>query len=277
MQRLMAIFAHPDDEGMVGGTLARCADWGVEVQLVCATRGEAGEISDPSLGTSEILGEVRQQELIDACEILGVDRIGFLDYRDSGMVDTPENADPRAFVQANEEEAIGRIVAFIRAWQPDVVITFEPFGWYGHPDHIAASRLATAAFHAAVDDSKFAEYGAPWQADALYYAVMPMSRLAEMIAGAQAQGIDVGEFGRNPREEQLAAEAQVTHKLDVRPYVNRRLAAMLAHKTQFGADSLFRRLPRDLVDSFMGYDYLIQVVPEGAAEKGVVSAELKPI
>jgi LmbE family N-acetylglucosaminyl deacetylase len=276
MQRLMAIFAHPDDEGAIGGTLARYADWGVEVQLVCATRGEVGEISDPSLGTRETLGEVRQQELIDACDILGVDRIGFLDYRDSGMVDTPENNDPRAFVQADEAQAIGRIVEFIRAWQPDTVITFEPFGWYGHPDHIAASRLATAAFHAAGDDSAYPESGAVWQAEALYYTMIPSCRFTQMAEAASVYGIDMEDFGRSPRDEQLAADAQITHILDVRAYSKRRLDAMLTHRTQFGAESLFRKIPLALFDQFFGEDHFIQVVPHSPGN-GTISAELKPI
>ena len=94
MQKLMAIFAHPDDEGAIGGTLARYANNGTEVTLVCGTRGEVGEISDPSLATPETLGEVRQKELEAACAVMGIHNLEFLNYRDSGMVDTPENEDP---------------------------------------------------------------------------------------------------------------------------------------------------------------------------------------
>jgi LmbE family N-acetylglucosaminyl deacetylase len=261
MQKLMAIFAHPDDEGAVAGTLAHYADWGVEVQLVCATRGEVGTISDPALATRATLGAVRQAELIEACDILGVDRIGFLDYRDSGMQGTPENDDPRSFVQADEDEAIGRMVEFIRGWQPDTVITFEPFGWYGHPDHRAACRLATAAFHAAGDADAYRALGAPWQPQALFYAVMPVSRFEEMFAFARENDIDIGGFDQLPMEEMHTTEAQITHKLDVRAYVGRMRAAMMAHRTQFGPNNLFRRLPLDFYERNMGYDHFIQVTP----------------
>lgn len=277
MDRLMAIFAHPDDEGAVAGTLARYADWGVEVQLVCATRGEVGEISDPSLATPETLGQVRQAELIVAADHIGIDRIGFLDYRDSGMSGTPENDDPRAFVQANENEAIGRMVEFIRAWRPDAVITFEPFGWYGHPDHVACHALATAAFHAAGDGNAYPDLGSPWAPDALYYAVVPVSQFEALFEAADALGIDVSGFEQMPVEALRKTEQQVTHLLDVRAYVNRRRASMEAHRTQFGPDNLFRRLPSDMFKSLAGREHFIQVVPAGVAGRGVVSAELKPV
>ena len=150
---LMAVFAHPDDESFgIGGTLARYgADPGVRVVLVCATRGEAGEISNPELASSERLGEVREQELRCACRTLGVEDLFFLDYRDSGMAGTAENEDPRALAQADFDEAVGKIVAHIRREQPDVVVTFDENGGYGHPDHIAIHHLTKAAFAAAAD------------------------------------------------------------------------------------------------------------------------------
>src|SRR5512136_1013163 len=154
---LMAVFAHPDDETFgVGGTLARYgADPEVRVVLVCATRGEAGEISDPQLSTAEHLGEVREQELRCACQKLGVDDLFFLGYRDSGMAGTPENQDPRALAMADEGEAVGKIVAHIRRERPEVVVTFDERGGYGHPDHMAIHRFAKAAFAAAADPAMY--------------------------------------------------------------------------------------------------------------------------
>ena len=113
---LMVIFAHPDDETFgIGGTIARYgADPDVRVVLICATRGEAGEISDPKLATPARLGEVREAELRCACRTMGVDSLHFLGYRDSGMVGTEENMDPRALTMADPDEAVGRIVTLIR-------------------------------------------------------------------------------------------------------------------------------------------------------------------
>ena len=175
MQKIMAIFAHPDDEGAIGGTLAAYARQGMEVTLVCTTRGEAGEISDPALATAETLGEVRQRELEAACQILGIEQLYFLDYCDSGMEGTAENGRPTAFMQADPVEVKGKLVGLMRQLEPDIVITFEPFGWYGHPDHIATSRWATEAYALAGNATAYPDKGAAWQPQRLFHAVIPPS------------------------------------------------------------------------------------------------------
>src|SRR5579859_473156 len=134
---ILASYAHPDDEQGVSGTLRMYLEQGVRTGLLCATRGEVGEIADPSLATPETLGAVREQELRTAVNILGLHNLYFLDYRDSGMAGTTENKDPRAFINANENEAVGRIVKIMREFKPTVVVTFDETGGYGHPDHIA--------------------------------------------------------------------------------------------------------------------------------------------
>ena len=140
MKKIMAIFAHPDDEGMMGGSLAHYAKNGADVMLVCGTRGAVGEISDPTLATPETLGIVRQKELESACATLGIQHLHFLDYRDSGMQGTPPNEDPRALIQADVDEAKGKIMGLIRHFQPDVIVTFEQFGWYGRTDQIMIGK-----------------------------------------------------------------------------------------------------------------------------------------
>jgi len=130
---LMAVFAHPDDESLgMGGTLARYGfDPDVRVVLVCATRGEAGEISDPHLATPDQLGLVREKELRCACRALGIDDLFLLGYRDSGMAGTPDNRDPRALVMVDADKVVGQIVAHIRRERPDVVVTFDETGAMG--------------------------------------------------------------------------------------------------------------------------------------------------
>ena len=178
---LMAIYAHPDDEAFgTGGTISQYASEGVKVFLVSATRGEVGEISDPSLATPETLGCVREDELRCAAETMGVTRLVFLDYRDSGMVGTPENQDPRAFINASAEEVVPRLVSLIRSLCPEVIMTFEPNGGYGHPDHIAIHKHTVAAFHAAADPTCYPELGAPWQAKRLFYTAIPHSFFEDM-------------------------------------------------------------------------------------------------
>ncbi len=157
--RLLAILAHPDDECLGnGGTLARYAAEGIGVSLVCATRGERGRYFDPALPrpSDDEVGRVREGELRAAAQILGVRDVAFLDYTDGSL----DKADPR--------EAIGRIVAHIRRVRPQVVVTFDPFGAYGHPDHVAICQLTTAACALAAsaghDDGK-----PPHHVDKLYY------------------------------------------------------------------------------------------------------------
>src|SRR2546421_4291924 len=139
-KRLLGVFAHPDDEGTMGGAILKYSTLDVETGLVCATRGEVGEIADPALATRENLGQVREEEMRAAAEALGVHNLWFLDYRDSGMAGTPENADPHAFAQINAAEVVGKLVKIIREFRPQVIVTFDESGASGHPAHIAIYR-----------------------------------------------------------------------------------------------------------------------------------------
>src|SRR5256886_14495415 len=129
-KRLLGAFAHPDDEGIVSGALLQYSTSGVETCLVCATRGEVGEIADPALATPENLGEVREGEMRAAAEALGVHNLWFLGYRDSGMAGTPENQDPRSLAQASAAEVVGKLVGIIRHFRPQVMVTFDETGAY---------------------------------------------------------------------------------------------------------------------------------------------------
>ena len=112
---ILGVYAHPDDESFgTGGTLAKYASQGAQITLICATRGEAGEISDPSLATPETLARVREEELRSACRVLGISEPLFLGYRDSGMAGTPDNDHPRALCRADSQEVVGRLVALVR-------------------------------------------------------------------------------------------------------------------------------------------------------------------
>lgn len=263
MVRMMAIFAHPDDEGGIGGTLARYARQGVEISLVCATRGEAGEISDPELATPQTLAAVREEELQAACQILGIQELYFLDYCDSGMEGTAENRRPDSFIHANVHEVLGKMVRLIRQRKPHIVITFEPFGWYGHPDHQAVSRWATEAFYLAADAAAYADMGTAWQPQRLFHGVLPLSHFQKMLEEAQ----DIGGFGLEhsieqiPREQLLKTEAAVTHVIDVAPYLDVKFEATLVHRTQYADDHLFRTLPQELLDMAMGEEDFIQIYP----------------
>ena len=150
--KVLAAFAHPDDEGFgPGGTLALLAAAGSAVTLVCATNGDVGEISDPALATPETLGQVRQQELRAAMAVTGVPDVRFLGYRDSGMQGTDDNNNPSSLYQASAGEVVGALVDIMREVRPNVVITHDPSGGYGHPDHITVHHRVTQAFQASGD------------------------------------------------------------------------------------------------------------------------------
>jgi LmbE family N-acetylglucosaminyl deacetylase len=263
MQKIMAIFAHPDDEGAIGGTLAAYARQGAEVTLVCTTRGEAGQISDPALATAETLGEVRQKELEAACQIIGIQQLQFLDYRDSGMAGTAENGNPHAFVQADPAEVTGKLVSLIRRLKPNIVITFEPFGWYGHPDHQATSRWATEAYALAGDATAYPDSGATWQPQRLFHAVIPFSKFRAMIQEAAAGGYFESHdlIESIPQEQLIKTESEVTHVIDVTALFDIKQSARRAHHTQFSEEHMFWKIPREMMIKASGNEYFIQVYP----------------
>src|ERR1700730_8387133 len=165
-RRLLLVHAHPDDESIgTGATIARYAAEGAQVTLVTCTRGELGEVIPPELAylseDGDRLAEYRITELATACAALGIDDQRFLGgpgrWRDSGMMGLPDNDEPSSFWQADVDEAARELVAVITEVRPQVVVTYDENGFYGHPDHIQAHRVAWRAFQLA-----------PWRAAKFY-------------------------------------------------------------------------------------------------------------
>jgi LmbE family N-acetylglucosaminyl deacetylase len=258
---LMAVFAHPDDESFgSGGTLARYgADPEVRVVLICATRGEAGEISNPQLATPEHLGEVRERELRCACQTLGIDDLHFLGYRDSGMAGTPENQHPRALAMADADEVVGQIVVHIRRERPDVVVTFDETGGYGHPDHVAIHYHTEAAFSAAADPARYAaqiEAGfEPHQAQKLYFTAIPRRFFRAMAAKMQEMGVEIPEryLQRIDGPFGLPDEACTTD-VYVHDFWETKRAAIECHATQLNPDSIFSMLPPEIMGELQAWE-----------------------
>lgn len=275
---LMAVHAHPDDETFAGGIFGRYADEGARTVLVTCTLGEEGEIVDPTMDADAIrprLGEVRTAELRCSVEALGIERLHLLGYRDSGMVDTPANANPLAFTNVDVEAAARRLVALVRAERPQVLITYDEHGGYGHPDHIMAHRIATIAYESADDTARFpvqpGEAG-PWQPSKLYYVAWPRERLMQLREEIIARGLPdpFARFAAAQEEERrkqeqakaegateaseasndqsfIQPEAAVTTFVDVAPYFDRKVASMRCHRTQFSeANNFMLALPPDL-------------------------------
>jgi LmbE family N-acetylglucosaminyl deacetylase len=141
---LTAVLAHPDDESFgMGGTLALYARKGVDIHLICATRGEAGEMDPDCLEGFDSIAERRESELRCAAEQLGITSVHFLNYRDSGMSGSPANQHPQALANAPIADVAQSIAEQIRRLRPQVIITFDPIGGYKHPDHIAIQAMFT--------------------------------------------------------------------------------------------------------------------------------------
>jgi len=238
-KRLLLVHAHPDDETITtGGTIARYASESAEVTVLTCTLGEEGEvIGDAWAGLvaseADQLGGYRIAELSAALSALGSAAPRFLDgagrYRDSGMIGTPSAANPRAFVNARLDEAVGAVVAVIREIQPHVVITYDPNGGYGHPDHIQAHAITTAAVEAAATTA-YPETGEPWSTPKFYWTVTERSGLERGIAA-------ISEFPENwrlpePGELPSVDDGDVTTAIDVRGVMDAKARALSAHATQ---------------------------------------------
>lgn len=253
---LLACFAHPDDESFgAGGVLAKYASEGANVCLICATYGEHGEISDPALATRQNLGHVRQAELEAATEILGVRELEWLGYRDSGMAGRVSNDNPLAYIQAKDEEVVPRLVASIRRLKPNVVVTFDPAGAYGHPDHIAIHKHTVSAVKASGKANLYPDSGPPWTPDRLFFTALPKSKLAEMRDQLKAVGVDTSDFERPDMPISGQSDEEIDVILDVGSVLPTKRRAVDAHKTQMGPDNPFNKFPKEFVDEFMSTEY----------------------
>jgi N-acetyl-1-D-myo-inositol-2-amino-2-deoxy-alpha-D-glucopyranoside deacetylase len=194
---LVAVLAHPDDESFgMGGTLALYAQKGVAIHLICATRGEAGEMESDCLEGYDSIAQRRESELRCAAELLGITSVQFLDYRDSGMSGSPDNQHPQALVNAPVANVAQQIADHIRRLRPQVIITFDPIGGYKHPDHIAIHKATVEAFKLASDVNYNSEYP-PHGSDKLYFHLIPKGFLRWGVRFLRIFGKDPTRFGRN--------------------------------------------------------------------------------
>jgi mycothiol conjugate amidase Mca len=263
---LMTVHAHPDDETIsTGGIMARYSQAGHHVICVTCTGGEHGEIVIPEMDTPENhakLAEIRAEELRRALERLGPIESRRLGFVDSGMMGTPENEAPESFWQADLDEAAGRLVKIVRETRPDVMVGYNDFGGYGHPDHIRAAQIAKLAFERAGDPAWYAEQLAtgqltPWQPLKFYEPVMDMSRREELGELLESRGVrswtrgadDETDEQRAQREGFLQKMADAagprTAHVDVADQMDEKLAAMREHVTQLGSQSFFLALTAD--------------------------------
>jgi len=213
---LLAVLAHPDDESFgLGGTLALYARRGVATYLVCATRGEAGDVDEEHLDGYRDIAHKRTAELDCAASILGLTDVFYLGYRDSGMTGSVDNQHPDAQIQHTVDEVAGRVVRYIRELKPEVVLTFDPQGGYKHPDHIHIHQATVLAFTRADDASFHPESGAPFKPGALYFQVFPRWFIKAATRLLPLFGKDPSKWGRN-EDINLAELAEVSFPVHAR-------------------------------------------------------------
>ena len=262
-RRIMFVHAHPDDESInTGATMAKYAAEGAHVCLVTCTLGEEGEVVPSELhhltsAAEDRLGPFRVGELAGACAALGVRDQVFLGgagrWRDSGMMGADTNADPRCFWRADPDEACRELVALVRKLRPQVLVTYDDRGYYGHPDHIQAHRVAAQAVDKAADPA-YGE-GSPWRVAKFYATAMPRAVLARSIAVTRDSG---GPFEAVSSVDELpfgVPDDQITTVIDARAHLPAKLAALRAHRTQVTVEEPFFALSDNVRQQAFGVEY----------------------
>lgn len=257
-RRLLGVFAHPDDESLLaGGTLARYVAAGAEAVVLTCTGGEAGDTWDPTVDPARI-GDARRDELREACRRLGVQHVELLRYEDSGI---PPRGRPGSLVAASAAAVAHEICAVIARHRPDVVITHDATGGYGHPDHIRTSEAVTTAVRALADGPR------------LFHAVIP-SRVVHAYQRAFAEaGLRAGRAaaaGADMDRDVGVPDEAVTATIDVSEHVRTKRGAVSAHRTQMTGHVLFR-LPWPVLAGLWSEEHFAQV---GARAGGAVARDL---
>lgn len=239
-KKLLCVLAHPDDETFgMGGTLALYARRGVEIHLICATRGEVGEIDPEYKETIKSAACLRTQELRCAAEILGIKHLHILNYRDSGMPGAEANTHPKALAAQPLEKVAGEVAHLIREIKPDVVLTFDPIGGYRHPDHIAIQKATVLAFDLSGDSNFNDPEGLePFNSDKLFFHLINRTFLKIMVWVLRLIGRNPRKFGRNGDIDMVSlTEVDFpTHvKIDYAAVRKIREKAAACHASQGGA------------------------------------------
>jgi LmbE family N-acetylglucosaminyl deacetylase len=246
MATLVLLHAHPDDEAITtAGTMARSAEEGHRVVIVFATRGELGEVAEGVLAAGEALAERRAVEARRAAEILGCARVEFLGYHDSGMAGEPTNERADAFAAADVDEAAARMAGILQAEDAEVFVIYDERGNYGHPDHVQVHRVGVRAAELA-------------RTPRVYEATMNRDHILALMRERAGELADVAD-APDPDDMDLGMPASViTTTVDVRPWLDRKRAAMAAHASQIGDDSFFMQMPPDAFAAAFGQEWFIR-------------------
>ncbi len=252
---LVCFHAHPDDECIgTAGILAQARADGHRTVLVVATRGERGEIVPGVLAEGEALWERRIAETFESARLLGIDRVEFLGYVDSGMVDDPANDAPYSFWTADVDQAAHRLAAILSEESADVLTVYDDYGIYGHPDHLQVHRVGIRA-------AELARVGTVLQGtmnrDHIQRAVAEMAAAAAERAIANQEATDT--MPEAPDDPDFGKpEAEITHAVDVGAHVELKRRAMQAHASQIAEDSWFLQMEPDAFRSAFGVEWFIE-------------------
>ena len=262
-ETLVTFHAHPDDECIAtGGVIAAAVAAGHRVVLVVATRGEVGEVDDGVLADDETLAARREVETARAAAILGIARIEFLGYRDSGMVDTPDNDAPGSFWTADVEEAAERLARILREERAEALTIYDDNGNYGHPDHIQVHRVGVRAAELA---------GTP----RVYEATLNRDAVKRLMRARRGEAIAAGvEFPPDLDDPDAftmgVPEERITTTVDVSAFVDRKRDALAAHASQVDETSFFLAMPIEVFREMFGTEWFIRRdVPPGASEESL--------
>ena len=289
---LLLVHAHPDDEVMsTGGTIARSVAEGRRVDLVVCTGGEEGEIHDPDLDPAEAqprLAEIRSAELACSVAALAADAapggalvVHRLGHRDSGMMGGPANERPDAFWQADLETAAEPLVRIIRETRPAVVVHYDPYGGYGHPDHIQAHRIAVAACAAAAEPDRYPDAGPAHRVAKRYQTGFSRSRWMSVMRTMRERGMPLPwgldeEINAEPDESEGfgTADEAITTRVDVTPWLEAKRAAMECHRTQRQDFGWAIELPEDLHAIAFGIEVYARQEGDGPSDEDTLFAGL---
>jgi mycothiol S-conjugate amidase len=269
-QRLLIVYAHPDDESFGNaGTIARYTAAGTDVHYVCATRGECGTVAPERLAGYTDIAELRTHELRQAATALNMTSVHFLGYRDSGMHGTEDNKHPQAFTQAPLARVTEQVTGLIRALKPQVVLTFNSYGGYGHPDHIMAHRATTAAFALAANPAQFPHQlragNEPWKSAKLYYSTFSDRFLKSTLLMLRLTGRDPRRFGQNGDIDLTRIVGEITPITTVvnsAMFLEQKEQAWAAHASQQSGRGLFQRLPKPLRRRFFANEAFTRIIPK---------------
>lgn len=269
---LLGFFAHPDDESFgPGGTLARYAAEGADVHVIIATDGDAGSVDENHRRQDgRTLAQERGEELARAAVALGITSIWNLPYRDSGMRGSPDNAHPRALIQQPVEMLTAELVEYVRRLRPQVILTHDPFGGYGHPDHIRCCEAMTAAFHLAGQPDLARNGLQPYAPQKLYYTAFDKRLLRVMVQAMRLAGKDPSKIGRNQDIDLVEIsrwETPVHARINVAAYARQKEQASRAHASQYGGGPAFLRiLPAFLRRRLASHDSFTRAFPAPSAQ-----------